>query len=201
MLGLLRLVFHRTVCRLGLATWHEVVAYAGVVHRGRRASASLGTIVVGSVALLGACGGDDSGGGTLGPTEWRVAVYETVLRDVALDVARDLAEGDARPVVFLASADGSGIDPDVQVALVGAVKDDIDLRVQDERDEVIVESNEGDAPVRDHGLLVTVGRLPDDRPGRFEVEVVLYEDETHVDTVTAAFTGQPPTWTLSTLTP
>ena len=167
---------------------------------GRRPWFSLALLA--ALALLGAvaCGGDDSPSTELGPDEWKASVYETVVHDIALPAAQASMPESDKPTIYLATADGSGIGAEVQVLLIGSVKDEADLKIQDDMSDVIVDDAPA-APVRDHGLLVTVSALPDEQTDPVDLTVTLYFDEDHGQTVAATLTRAGPAWTLSTSIP
>ncbi len=167
---------------------------------GRRSVRALALLAAVLALFAVACGGDDSPDTELGPAEWKASVFETVLRDVALGPAQAAMPESEKPTIYLATADGSGIRAEVQVLVIGAVKDDADLKIQDDTADVILE-DEPDAPVRDHGMLVTVSPLPDEQSDTVEVEVVLYFDETNEQVIDVTLTRAGTGWTVATSVP
>jgi hypothetical protein len=162
-----------------------------------------------SVALIGAlivpvaagCGGDDSPKAELGPKEWKASVYESVLRDIALPAAHRSMPDTEKPIVFLATSDGSGIGLEVQAIIARDLKDEADLRIEDDVTDVVLEDEDG-KPVRDDGLLVTVTPLPDDdQPPRVELTVALYFDEVDERTVDVVMTRGSTAWSVTTSIP
>lgn len=167
---------------------------------GRRSVRALALLAAVLALFAVACGGDDSPDTELGPAEWKASVFETVLRDVALGPAQAAMPESEKPTIYLATADGSGIRAEVQVLVIGAVKDDADLKIQDDTADVILE-DEPDAPVRDHGMLVTVSPLPDEQSDTVEVEVVLYFDETNEQVIDVTLSRAGTGWTVATSVP
>jgi len=161
-----------------------------------------------SIVLLGAllvpiavaCGGDDSPKSELGPKEWKASVYESVLRDVALPAAHRSMPDTEKPILFLATSDGSGIGLEVQTIIARDLKDEADLRIEDDVTNVVLEDEDG-KPVRDDGLLVTVTPLPDDQPNRVELTVALYIDEFDQSEVDVAMTLASTEWSVTTSIP
>ena len=167
---------------------------------GRRSFCALALLTACLALFAVACGGDDSPSTELGPTEWKASVYETVLRDVALGPAQAAMPESEKPTIYLATADGSGIGAEVQVLLIGAVKDDADLKIQDDTADVIDDDAPG-APVKDHGLLVTVSPVPDEQADTVELQVVLYFDEDNEQVVDVTLTRAGTGWTVATSVP
>lgn len=155
-----------------------------------------------SASALGVagCGGDDTPKTELGPKEWKASVYESVLREIALPAAQQSMPDDDKPVVFLATADGSGIGLEVQTIIARDLKDEADLRIADSVGDVVLDG-EDDKPVKDDGLLVTVTPLPDDEPNRVELTVALYFDETDQQRIDVALQRAAAAWTLTTSPP
>ena len=162
-----------------------------------RSIALLGALVVPAIA---ACSGDDSPETELGPKEWKASVYESVLREVALPAAHRSMPDTEKPIVFLATSDGSGIGLEVQTIIARDLKDEADLRIEDDVANVVLEDEEG-KPVRDDGLLVTVTPLPDEQPDRVELTVALYIDEFDERTVDVAMSRGAAAWTVTTSIP
>lgn len=161
-----------------------------------------------SVALIGAlvlpvtagCSGDDSPESELGPSEWKASVYESVLREVALPAAHRSMPDTEKPIVFLATSDGSGIGLEVQTIIARDLKDEADLRIEDNIDAVVLDDEDG-KPVKDDGLLVTVTPLPDEEPNRVEVLVGLYFDEIDRSAVSVAMSRTSAEWSVTTSIP
>jgi hypothetical protein len=161
-----------------------------------------------SVALIGAlvlpvmagCGSDDSPNTDLGPKEWKASVYTSVLREVALPAAHRSMPDTEKPIVFLATSDGSGIGLEVQAIIARDLKDEADLRIEDDVTAVVLE-DEDRKPVRDDGLLVTVTPLPDDQTNRVDLTVALYFDEFDESTVAVVMTRASTAWNVTTSVP
>lgn len=162
-----------------------------------RSVALLGALIG---AALGGCGGDDSPKPRLGPREWKASVYTTVLRDVALPIAHRSMPDAERPVVYLATSDGSGIGVEVQTMVARDLKDEADLRIEDNVGDVILDDEDG-RPVKDGGLLVTVTPLPEEQPNQVQVTAVLYLDEDQVDTIDVSLSRTSGDWTVRTSVP
>jgi hypothetical protein len=159
-------------------------------------------VVLGLVAgpVLMACGGDDTPKTELGPKEWKASVFEAVLREVALPAAHDSMPDTEKPIVYLATADGSGISVEVQAIVARDLKDEADLRIEDDIADVVLE-DEDLKPVRDDGLLVRVTPLPEDQPNQVELSVVLYVNEFDEDTIDVAMSRTDADWSVTTSIP
>jgi hypothetical protein len=84
-------------------------------------------------------------------------VYEAVVRWFIL-----AASSDDKPVVFVEPrGEGSVIGLSVQSELIRAVDDVADVRFIDARDEALEEDDEGQLHVRDGGLLLRFGPVPE----------------------------------------
>jgi len=88
----------------------------------------------------------------------------------------------------------------VQTIIARDLKDEADLRIEDDVTNVVLEDEEG-KPVRDDGLLVTVTPLPDDQPNRVELTVALYIDEFDQSEVDVAMTLASTEWSVTTSIP
>lgn len=134
-------------------------------------------LCAGLVLLVVGCSGDDGeNGNELGPVEWKASVYESIVREVGLPEAKLSMPEDATPTIYLATSDGSGISPEVQAAVVRAVRDEADLQVEDDVNNVILTDEPG-KPVRDDGLLLTISPLPEQQSNRVVLETVIYRSE------------------------
>lgn len=110
--------------------------------------------------------------------EWQVSEQEPVLDD----------EGEAVvPVVFVAADDGSTIDVGVQAEVAAATAEWATVRFADQPSETFDSGLDGQ-PVRDDGVMLLVGPLPDAGPS-IELDVVRYvaadDSESFVLQVTA----------------
>jgi hypothetical protein len=162
-----------------------------------RSVALVGALVL---ALIAGCSSDDSPDTDLGPKEWKASVYTSVLREVALPAAHRSMPDTEKPIVFLATSDGSGIGLEVQAIIARDLKDEADLRIEDDITAVVLE-DEDRKPVRDDGLLVTVTPLPDDQRDRVELTVALYFDEFDESTVDVSMSRSSTTWSVTTSVP
>lgn len=161
---------------------------------------SVALIVAFALPVTAGCSGDDSADAELGPKEWKASVYASVLREVALPAAHRSMPDTEKPIVFLATSDGSGIGLEVQAIIARELKDEADLRIEDDVTAVVLEDEEG-KPVRDDGLLVTVTPLPDDQEDRVELTVALYFDEFDESTVDVAMNRSSTAWNITTSIP
>lgn len=156
----------------------------------------MATLAMLILAVLAGCGSDDAPETELGATEWKASVYESVLRDVALGPARRSMPGTEKPVLYLATADGSGISVEVQALVAKAMKDVADLQFADDVSDIVLEDEPG-SPVKDDGLLVTVSPLPD-QSDRVELTLRLYFSQFDDTTVEATMNWISTHWTVTT---
>lgn len=152
------------------------------------------------ISVVAACGGDDSPKSRLGPKEWKASVFTAVIRNVALPLAHESMPDTERPIVYLATSDGSGIGLEVQTIVAREVKDEADLRIADNVGDVVLDDEDG-KPVKDDGLLVTVTPLPEEQPNRVQVTVVLYFTEFDVDTIDVTMSRTSGEWSVTTSVP
>jgi hypothetical protein len=157
---------------------------------------------LGALATVGSCGGGDDDQVT--SAERDAGVYEVVLRDLVLADLPPSADEDPLPVVYILGPDGTSIPADIQVSVVKPLKDEAEIRFVDAReDAVLAEAPEGDdreKPVRDDGVLVTFGALPE-TGSTIEVEVDIYgsaEDDRAYDVTLA---GGPSRWMIRSAAP
>ncbi len=144
--------------------------------------------------LVVGCGGSDGDG----RPNRQARVYEALLSAV---VAREfpLAGADAVPVVYALPDPTEPLPADVQVAVVKAMKGHIDLRFADERAEAI-DSSEADEPVRDDGILVSLGEVPG-AGTTFDVEVKIYRNLGDRSSFVISVVGGPDAWTVTSMVP
>jgi hypothetical protein len=129
----------------------------------------------------------------------RVAdVYEAVLSAVVALEAPP-ANGEPAPVVYALPDGTEAIPAGVQVQVVKALKDDMDLRFADERVEAVDSSRDGE-PVHDDGVLVTLGAVPP-AGSLIEVPVDVYWTLAHHRAVVVTLTAGSTTWTVSSVAP
>ena len=106
------------------------------------------------------------------------------------------------PVVYVAAADGSKIDTNVQARVAHSTVDEATLRFADSRDEAL-EMDDETEPVRDGGVLLSIALDAPDAATQRTVEVVVYrsidDHETWLLTVDAS--GDSAKITASTLEP
>lgn len=146
------------------------------------------------------CGSDDTPKTELGPKEWKASVFESVLRDVALPAAHESMPDTEKPILYLATSDGSGIHLEVQTIVARDLKDEADLRIADDIADVVLD-DEDLKPVRDDGLLVTVTPLPEDEPNQVEVSVVLYFNEFDEHRINVTMSRNSAEWAVTTSIP
>jgi hypothetical protein len=156
----------------------------------------MATLAVLLLVAVAGCSSDDSPKAELGPTEWKASVYETVLRDVALGPAHRSMPETEKPVLYLATADGSGIGVEVQALVAKATKDEADLQFADDVNDIVLDDEPG-SPVKDDGLLVTVSPLPD-QSDHVELTVRLYFSEFDDTTVEVTMNWVSTHWTVDT---
>jgi len=139
----------------------------------RRASTALCPIGVAALVLAAVGCGDDSEADPRSVTPARVIV--AAIRGV-VDTGPSTTEPDApTPIVYVVSVAENGIAPGAQADVASELRDEIDVRFADGRDEAIDEDS-GGAPVRDGGVLLVIGEIPAE--GRsIEVPIEVYLDE------------------------
>lgn len=116
-----------------------------------------------TVLALGGCGDDDDAGGSgeQDPVERQVDIYAEVLRAVVVDADPALAEA-GPPVVYVAArGDDEPINVDVQAGVVVDLEEWTTIRFVDAVEEAVAVDDEG-APVRDDGMLVGLGPVPEE---------------------------------------
>lgn len=116
-------------------------------------------------------------------------MYEAVLTELVLADQPPTTEGEPLPIVFVNGADGETVPVDVQALVVKPLKDDIDLRFVDVRDDAIL-LEEIDEPVKDEGVLITLAAPPETGSTvQFEVDVYRSANEEQQYLVTLAGAG------------
>lgn len=94
-----------------------------------------------------------------------------VITDFVLADQLPVADDEPLPIVYMIGTDGKTVAADVQAMVVKPLKDDVELRFVDLRDDAIV-IEEPDQPVKDDGVLVTLAPPPPTGSTvQFEVEV------------------------------
>jgi hypothetical protein len=118
-------------------------------------------------------------------------VIEQVIRVVLDDLSHD---PDVIPVVYVVGAEAA-IPIDVQAPVAAALLDEVDVRFADERAEALDDSIE-DAPVRDGGVLLVVGKVPQE--GR-QVDVVAerYRTSADVENIVVSLRWRDPSWSVT----
>ncbi|MDP2292295.1 MAG: hypothetical protein Q8M22_13985 [Actinomycetota bacterium] len=114
----------------------------------------------------------------LSPSKERASdVYATIIRSFADD-----SEADPPLKVFVEPrGEGSSINVDVQAEVITAVEDVAEVRFIDARDEALEDTGDGVLVVRDGGILLAFGPVPNDAAD-VTVEVDQYLDGTSVRT-------------------
>lgn len=125
------------------------------------------------VAMVGvtACGGDESPDSSdVQPASAFTAIVEWQASE--LDPVIDDNGKVKRPVIYIASADGETIDVGVQADVAESTIDIATVRFTDESGDAF-DDDLADRPVRDDGVMLLVGALPDAAPSVL-VDVVRY---------------------------
>jgi len=114
----------------------------------------------------------------LSPSKARASdVYATIIRSFATQ-----PEGEPPLKVFVEPrGEGSSISVDVQAEVVTAVEDVAEVRFIDARAEALAEDEAGAFVVRDDGILLAFGPVPNDA-SEVVVEVDQYIDDTNLAT-------------------
>lgn len=145
-------------------------------------------------AALAACGDEGTSA-----TEREAAIIGAVITDFVLADQAPPAEGDPLPIVYLLGADGETMPADVQAGVVKPLKDDVDVRFVDGRDDAIVLDESGE-PVMDEGVLVTMASPPPSGSTvQFEVEV--YRSETDEQRYLVTVAGGGTRWLVRSAAP
>jgi hypothetical protein len=145
---------------------------------------------------LVACGDDAP---AVDATARQADAWVQVLRTVGLADAPPPAEDEPLPVLFAMELDGGLVPPGVQVEVVNALKDEADVRFLDERDGAIAEDEPGE-PVKDDGVLVAVGPVPD-AGSQAEIDVERYRAAADRTEFVVVLTGGAPTWVVASVDP
>ena len=103
-------------------------------------------------------------------------VYVATIRDVLAEQPPP-EEPDVLPLVYVVGVGEHDIPADVQAEVLGELDGDADIKFADQRSDVVLENDE-EAPVRDDGVLIAVGDLPQDvDPVELNVEIYRSEEE------------------------
>jgi hypothetical protein len=162
-------------------------------------SARRGLVRAATAVALAAVAGCDDGVAAPDSTDRDAAVYEAVLREVALPATG--AAADEVPTIFVAAAGPDAISAQVQADVAKAMVDEADLVFTDDVDDAFTD-DEPDRPVRDDALLVTLGPVEGTGP-TVEVPAALSHSEQDTSTMTVTVTEQPDgaTWWVTAVTP
>jgi hypothetical protein len=134
-------------------------------------SARIFAVLVGVCWLAASCT-------NLSPSKERASdVYATIIRSFATQ-----PKGEPSLKVYVEPrGEGSAISVDVQADVVTAVEDVADVRFIDARSEALQENEAAETVVRDGGILLAFGPVPNDATD-VVVEVDQYIDETNLAT-------------------
>jgi hypothetical protein len=129
----------------------------------------------------------------LSPSKERASdVYAVVIRWFA-----EQRTGDPPLKVFVEPrGEGSSINVDVQAEVVTAVEDVAAVRFIDARDEALEDNGQGVLVVRDDGILVAFGPVPNDAAD-VALELDQYVDETTVRTFRFALSRSGEQWVIA----
>lgn len=104
-----------------------------------------------------------------------------------------------KPVVYVVAADGTAIDPEVQVKVVKQLDDDeVDLRFADDRAEAI-DADEPGEPVREDGVLIAAGSVPKEGTS-IEFRFERYRSLDDRDQVVMSLERADETWSVTSTT-
>lgn len=107
--------------------------------------------------IIGLAGCGDEGGKS---ATRRTEVVTATIRFVAADVrSSDVTVPDELPVVYVVSVGEESLSAGLQADVVAELRDDIDVRFSDSRDEAIDETTPTEQ-VRDDGVLIVIGEVP-----------------------------------------
>jgi hypothetical protein len=122
-----------------------------------------------ALLLLTATSCTDDANGSADPNQRLIDIYAVAIQTVAVHERPDFSGQDELDVVvYVAGREGVDIALDVQLGVVLALEDWASIRFIDEFDEAIA-SGEPDQPVRDGGVLIGLGDVPD---GTASVELI-----------------------------
>ena len=142
--------------------------------------------------VVAACGSADPVDGIARST----AAYNLIVDAVTETEFDPVVDGEPLPVVYLAGRDDE-VPFDVQVAVAATYLDLVDIRFADVRTEAIDEGLD-DLPVRDAGVLVVVGPVPDSGR-RFEVELEVYRNRFQTEMGRALVRWSDGDWVLESV--
>jgi hypothetical protein len=152
-------------------------------------TAKWGVLAGASLTILAACG-DSSEAEMSRPAQIFVATIQQVLAD-----ENPAAGTDDLPVVYVEPLGDEEIDATVQADTANELREVADVRFADERSEALDEDEPG-MPVRDDGILVAIGDLPDEGDP-VDVEVETYRSEDDLSTAVFSFALRSSGWTVT----
>lgn len=117
------------------------------------------------------------------------AIRSVVSSQSAIDVA------DVLPVVYVVGTAEHGVAAGVQADVVAELRDEIDVRFADERDEA-VKSDEVDEPVPDSGVLLVVDEIPEEGDP-VDVSIEIYRSERDDSMVVFTFAERTSGWIVT----
>jgi hypothetical protein len=152
-------------------------------------TAKWGVLAGVSLTILAGCG-DASEAKMSRPAQIFVATIREVLAH-----HNPAAGTDDLPVVYVEPLGDEDIDAAVQADTASELRDVADVRFADERSEALDEDEPG-MPVRDDGILVAIGDLPEEGEP-VDVEVEVYRSEDDRSTALFSFARRSSEWTVS----
>ncbi len=147
------------------------------------------TLVLGGILVLAACGGD----GGSGADERQAAIYAAAIGSAASNATTPTGEPFDGPV-FVVGSEDNDIGLEVQADIVDLL-DDLTVTFVDDADEAIEESDDT-APVRDDGLLLTLGGIRGNGTER-TVPVVVYQTAGDVERYSVTLQRRDDQWTAT----
>lgn len=124
----------------------------------------------------------------------KVDVLVVSIRDVVgAPPAADSRE--ALPVVYVVGVGEHEVAATVQSDVADQLQDEVDVRFADGRDEAI-ETGETDQPVRDSGVLLMVGDVPEEG-NPVDVPIEIYRSELDTSTVVFTVAERASTWVVT----
>ena len=116
---------------------------------------------------MSSCGDDDDDANGVHAAD----VLSAAIRDVVAEQPVPTDPEEYTPVVFVVGVGENGIEAGVQAEVATALRDDIDVRFADAREEPI-DGGAEDEPVRDDGVLLLVSDVPESgNPVEMSVEI------------------------------
>jgi hypothetical protein len=152
-------------------------------------TAKWGVLAGTCLTILAACG-DGSQAELSRPAQIFVATIQEVLAE-----QNPAAGTDDLPVVYVEPLSDEEIGATVQANTARELRDVADVRFADERSEALLEDEPG-MPVRDDGILVAIGDVPDEGDP-VDVEVETYRSEDDGSTALFTFGLASSGWTVT----